>query len=90
MLTVIVDHYVKDGDSTKKALDKQLACVNDIYNQVLVCSSAVTNAVFRSVSSRQYLSGQRIIDTQEKARADMEQQCPSQQAYLFPACAELR
>jgi hypothetical protein len=89
VLTKLVDEYVNDPISTKTTLDSHLPCVTELYDQVLVCSSAVTNAVFRSVSSRRYLSGKQVIDTEQKAKADVERGCPLQQEYMSPSCAGL-
>jgi hypothetical protein len=62
----------------------RLLCVNELYVQVRTCDSAIVNAVFSSLSAKQYLSGTIVIDSQRKAEADVEAHCPSPE--IVPLC----
>jgi hypothetical protein len=72
VLTESVDEYLR----THSDQGVKLACANKVYAQVVVCNSAITNSVFRSVSSKRYLSGQQVVDTEQKAKTDLAVGCP--------------
>ncbi len=75
-LTSITDAYLHNPKQGVRMFDSDLNSVNELYDQVRVCNSAIVNAIFRSLSSKQYLSGKTVIDTQQKAKDDVNTQCP--------------
>ncbi len=75
-LTSITDAYLHNPKQGVRMFDSDLNSVNELYDQVRVCNSAIVNAIFRSLSSKQYLSGKTVIDTQQKAKNDVNTQCP--------------
>jgi len=75
-LTELTDEYLRHPHRSNPA-SARMRCVNDLYDQTRKCDSAIVNAIFRSLSSRQYLSGGIVIDTQQKAKADVMAQCPA-------------
>jgi len=77
-LTIASDAYLKGSKKTSKLIQAKLKDASKVYTEVRVCNSALVNAIFRSLSSKQYLSGTKVIDTQQKAKADLNEQCPTQ------------
>jgi hypothetical protein len=77
-LTRITDAYLRRPTLGKNQLSADLKLVDVLYDQIRTCNSAIVNAIFRSLSSKQYLSGKTVIDTQQKAKEDVNAQCPAE------------
>lgn len=75
-LTTVTDAYLSRPKKGIQLFNKDSASIDELYAEVRVCDSAIVNAVFRSLSSKEYLSGDKVIDTQQKAKDDVIAQCP--------------
>jgi hypothetical protein len=83
-LTDITDTYVRQRKSGQLPASR-FSCTNQLYEEVRVCDATLVNAIFRSLSSKQYLSGKTVVKTEEEAKHDVDSYCPEWQGNP-PAC----
>jgi hypothetical protein len=76
LLTESTDLYLAGTQKCKPDISPKLKCMDKVSKAVLDCSWVLSNYIFRNLSSREYLSLDKLVASDEDARSDVDTRCP--------------